>query len=276
MKIQFIVLGAVLTLLVGCGGGSSTSSTATTSSVSGAVADGYLVNATVFLDKNFNYQLDVGEPSTTTDASGAYTLQVDTADIGRYPLVALATQGVTIDLDSNTAVASSYVLSMHATAVTASTSTSVSGTVSNFVSPMSSQIRELMETGNYTTPQQAMEALRIQLGLPVGTNMMQNFLAASNSTTTAMHTAARNMVALMQSQTALVMGTSGAANSVDVNRYRAMMGIIYSSLPSTGGTDAQAAISTCMGTMNAALSSIPTGMSFRNMSSAFGGRMMQW
>lgn len=276
MKIQFIALSAVLALLAGCGGGSTTSSTATTSSVSGAVADGYLVNATVFLDKNFNYQFDVGEPSATTDANGAYTLQIDSADIGRYPIVALATQGVTVDLDSGTAVANSYVLSMHATTVIASTSTSVSGTVSNFISPMSSQIRELMETGNYTTPQQAMEALRIQLGLPIGTNMMQNYLATTNTDATIMHTAARNMVALMQSQTSQVMGAGGVATSVDVNRYRAMMGMVYSSLPSINGADAQAYMSTRMGTMSSTLSTIPTGMSFRNMSSAFRGRMMQW
>ena len=149
--------------LAGCGGGSMTTSNSGTTTgtsvtaVSGKVADGYLVGATVFLDKNGNYQLDAGEPSTTTDANGAYTLNMDPADVGNYPIVVMATKGVTVDTDTNQPIQNSYVLSMP--------KDSVSGTVSNFISPMSTQVREMMGTGNYTM-QQAMDQLRTQLGLP--------------------------------------------------------------------------------------------------------------
>lgn len=75
-------------------------------------ADGYLVNATVFLDRNRNYQRDAGEPSTATDAAGAYRLALDPADVGAYPLVALAVKGQTIDQNTGQPVGNSYVLSL--------------------------------------------------------------------------------------------------------------------------------------------------------------------
>lgn len=52
--------------LAGCGGGGSGTTTAASTTVSGTVADGYLANAQVFLDKNGNYQLDPGEPNAMT------------------------------------------------------------------------------------------------------------------------------------------------------------------------------------------------------------------
>lgn len=273
-KLHFVAFSGILAMLAGCGGGSTATTSApsvTTASVSGAVADGYLVNATVFLDKNLNYQLDSGEPSAKTDANGAYTLQIATADLGKYPIVALATKGVTIDKDTNTAVTSSYVLSMHAVSVTSSAAGGVSGTVTNFISPMSSQIRELMETGKYATILDAMEALRTQMGLPAGINMMQDYIAANN---TAMHTAARNMVTLMGGQSTQVMGMNGTYAGVDVNRYRGMMGTIYSNLPSLTGANAQSNMTSVMNTVSTNLANIPTGMPFRNMSTSFRGGMM--
>lgn len=95
----------------------SLASTATDSSLTntvlltGTVADGSLANATVFLDKNNNYQLDEGEPSTTTGADGAYILPVHSSDIGVYPLVALAIKGVTLDKGTNLTVANDFALS---------------------------------------------------------------------------------------------------------------------------------------------------------------------
>ena len=130
MKTNLITSAALLTvsLIAGCGGsGSDPSAMMNTSqtSVSGKVADGYLVGAAVFLDKNGNYQLDAGEPSTTTSAQGAYTLNVDPDDVGAYPIVAMAIAGQTIDLDNpGQSIQNSYMLSMPATAV--------SGTVSSF------------------------------------------------------------------------------------------------------------------------------------------------
>jgi hypothetical protein len=48
----------------------------------GAVIDGYISGATLFLDANKNGVLDVGKPSTTTDSNGEYNLDIfsDTFD----------------------------------------------------------------------------------------------------------------------------------------------------------------------------------------------------
>jgi len=237
-----------------------------TGSISGKVADGYLVNATVYLDKNGNYQLDAGEPSTATDANGEFKLKVGPAEVGTYPLVALVVKGVTIDKDTNQAVTNSYLLSMP--------KDSVSGTASNnFISPISSQLREMMETGKYTTMQQASDALSTRMGLPVGTDLAADYIAANY---TAMHTAAQNMATLMGNQMGLVLGTNGSTITVDVNRYRSMMGTIFSNMPTVMGTNTQAGMSTLNNTMTTVLSGIPmtfAGQPYRNMSTAYGGMM---
>jgi 2',3'-cyclic-nucleotide 2'-phosphodiesterase (5'-nucleotidase family) len=56
---------------------SSSSSTASRPTAAGTVIDGYISGATVFIDVNGNGQLDAGEPSTTTDAQGNFSLPAD-------------------------------------------------------------------------------------------------------------------------------------------------------------------------------------------------------
>lgn len=300
MKREMLTAAAVITLgiIAGCsgsdmGGSGMTMSTPATTTVSGKVADGYLVGATVFLDKNRNYLLDSGEPNTTSDGSGAYTLNIDPADVGKYPIVALAIKDVTVDLDTSQPVQSSYVLSMHAVSVTSAAADSVTGSVSNFISPMSTQIRELMETGKYETVQQAAEELRAQLGMPAGMNMLADYVRLGSASSAdpnranyqAMHQAARNMASLMGGQMQQVMGAGAsaatAANAasaapVDVDRYRGMMGTIFSNISSVKGPNVQSEMTTLMGTMTSNLSGMPMsapGQPFRNMSSAFRGGM---
>jgi len=262
-------------LIAGCGGSGSTASTVTTS-VSGKVADGYLVGATVFLDKNNNYQLDSGEPSATTDATGSYTLNLDPADVGKYPIVALATNGVTIDKDTNQPVANSYVLCMHAITVTPSTSGTVSGTVSNFISPMSTLIREKLTANPGMTLTEAMTQLRNQMNLPVGINMMADYVAGSQSGANAthyqnMHTTSRQMVGLMSGQAGLVM--NGAR--VNVNRYRSMMATLNTNMPAiaaniiNGQGMNSAFMISMMSTMRTQLGSMPMTGGFTNYSAMF-------
>lgn len=260
---------AAIFALAGCGG-VGTGGTGSFTALSGYAADGYLVNATVFLDKHGNYQWDGVEPSATTDANGAYTLNVDPADVGKYPIVVLALAGKTIDKDNNpgmTPLTSSYVFSMPAAAV--------SGTAgSNFVSPMSSMVRELMETGNYATMQQAMDALNAQMGLAAGTDVMVDYMATSNTT---LHTVAQDMVTLMASQMSQILSTNGSTTTVDVNRYRAMMGTIFTDMPSMMGSNSQGTMAALIGAMTTTVSNIPAtgaGQPFKNMSAAFRGGMM--
>jgi hypothetical protein len=260
--------------MTGCGAGGDTIAGAgsggtgvVAKQISGTVADGYLVNATVFLDKNGNYQLDAGEPSATTDANGAYTLSVDPADVGKYPIVVLAIKGVTIDKDTNQTLASSYVLSLP--------KDSISSTVSNnFISPMTSLVREMMETGLYASMQQAMDALGTKMGLPAGTNLMTDYIAANNTT---MHTAAQNIATLMGNQMGLILGTSGSTITVDVNRYRSMMGTIFSNMSSIMGSNAQTGMTNLNSIITTMLTNMPTtsvGQPFMNMSTSFRSMMV--
>jgi len=262
-----IILAAASLVVAGmiAGCGSSSTSTPAATTVAGKVADGYLENATVFMDKNGNYILDAGEPSAVTDANGAYALTVDPADVGQYPIVALAVAGVTVDRDNpGVAIAHNYLLSIP--------KESVSGTVSsNFISPMSTQVREMMETGTYATMQQAMDELRVSLGLPAGTNMMGDYVAGQNTT---MHTTAQNMATVMGEQAPLLFRNYSGSTLMDVNRYRGMMGTMFSNISSVRATAPQSTMTELMATMTANLDNIVIGMPFQNMSSFFQGGMM--
>lgn len=215
MKYTFIAGSLLLAgTIAGCGGGSSSLSTA----VTGKVADGYLVGAVVFLDRNDNYKQDAGEPSTTTDANGSYILNINSADVGKYPLVAAAIMGQTIDKDTNSPVVSSYVMSAPA------------GNA-RFISPMSTLIREKMAANPGMALSDAMTQLRNQMNLPTGIDIMADYVAGSQSGTNSvqyqsMHTVARQMAALMSGQAGQVMNGSG----VNLNRYRTMIGTINSNM----------------------------------------------
>jgi hypothetical protein len=270
MKKQILTIAAVVTvgLIAGCGGGSS-SNPASSTAVSGKVADGYLVGATVFLDRNVNYQMDAGEPSTTTDANGSYTLMIDPADMGKYPIVAMAIKGQTIDKDTNQTVPNSYMLSMPAATMT--------GTVSsNFVSPMSTLIREKMAANPSMTLNDAMTQLRNQMNLSSGIDMMADYMAGSQSGMNAtqyqtMHTTAQQMASLMAGQSALVMNGS----AVNQNRYRSMMATINSNMSAIAANVAngQGMNSTfmtgMMSQMQGQLGAMPMGGGFANYSGMF-------
>lgn len=264
-----VVLATIIAITTGCGtSGDSTTiagvGTGGTGTVSGKVADGYLASASVFLDKNANYLLDVGEPSATTDANGAYTLNIQLADVGRYPIVVLATKGVTIDKDTNLPVENSYVLSLHKDSISNMGS-------NNFISPLTSLLREAMETGIYTSMQQAMDALRTKLGMPVGTDLMSDYIAANN---TVMHTGAQRVATLIGSQMGQVFIPIGSSTIVDVNRYRGMMGMIFTNMPSVMSANTQTDMLNFSNTIATMMSGIPPmvpGQPYQNMSSAYRG-----
>ena len=262
MKKRFIGVAAVVAagMLAGCGGGSSATDTA---KVAGKVADGYLQYATVFMDKNGNYLLDAGEPSAQTDENGAYTLNVDPADLGKYPIVAMAVQGVTIDKDTGMKVAHSYLMSLP--------KESVSGTVSsNFISPLTTQIREMLETGNYNMDT-AMTQLRDRLHLDSGSNVMGDYIQGQNQT---MHSTAQNMASIMGGQMGQVFMTSGTTTTVDVNRYRGMMGAMFSNISSVRAASTNTEMTQLMNQMTSTLDTISIAQPFQNMSSYYRQGMM--
>ncbi len=81
-------------------------------SLPGATPDSCLVKAVVFADKNGNRQLDDGEPNATSDANCGYTLTLDPAEAGQYPLLVMAIAGVTLDKATNRPVSESYVVEL--------------------------------------------------------------------------------------------------------------------------------------------------------------------
>jgi len=266
----FSALLVTIALITGCGGTDTTAGVGSggtgTIAVAGLVADGYLVNASVFLDKNGNYQLDEGEPFTTTDANGGYKLNLEPADVGAYPIVALVIKGVTIDKDSNQAAANSYILSIP--------KNSVSGSVSNnFISPLSSQLREIMETGIYATMQQAKDALRTRMGLAVGTDVSSDYIASGN---TSMHIGSQKIATLMGNQMGQVFVTSGSTTIVDVNRYRGIMGMIFNNMSTPMGTGTRTTMTTLNSNISTVMANMPPmnpGQPYRNMSTSFRGTM---
>lgn len=90
MKKSLLITPIVLSILLSaCSGGGNNSPQDDKSEVAGQVIDGYLVGATVFLDKNLNAKLDDGEPNTTTEAGGRYKLNLTPSERKNYPIVAL-------------------------------------------------------------------------------------------------------------------------------------------------------------------------------------------
>src|ERR1039457_6669270 len=266
MKKQLVTIAAVVTvgLIAGCGGGGS-SSPASSTTVSGKVADGYLNRAEVFLDKNGTYQWDGIEPKTTTDANGFFSMPVSSTDAARYPVVARAIAGTTIDMDAPAAtVASSYVMSAPAGA-------------SEFISPMSSLIREKMAANPAMTLNDAMTQFRNQMNLPTNIDMMADYVAGSQSGPNAtqyqaMHANAKKMAGLMAGQSGQVMNNGSGVN---VNRYRSMMGTINSNMSAIAANTMGSTFMTgMMSQMQSQLSAMPmigftnySGM-FRNMTSS--------
>jgi len=221
------LLGATLT--AGCGisvgtDGSGSASTAGVgtggtgifkASLSGSNSNGYLVNAVIFLDKNSNYQLDSGEPFAATDVNGTCSLAADPADVGRYPVVALAVKGVTVDSITWKPLTTNYVLSFPKESINSG---------ENLISPLSTQLRELIETGKYSTTQQALDAMVSQMGLPVGTNLLDPSVVSANAT---VQITSQAIASLMSLQMDRIMSSNQA---LDVERYRAMMTLIENNM----------------------------------------------
>ena len=130
-----------------------------------------------------------------------------------------------------------------------------------------------METGAYTSLQQASDALSSKLGLPVGTNMMVDYLQSNN---TSIHTAAQNMSTLMGNQMGQIITMNGSTVTVDVNRYRGMMGLMFNNMSSSWCRSSQFSMGTLSNTMTTMLANTPTtpfGQPYWNMSTAYSNMM---
>ena len=198
---------ASLALVVACGGGSGgggggttagggggtggTPGTATTA-VAVTVIDGALRNATVCLDKNLNGVCDTGEPSAKTDASGAASLQVDAADVGKYPVLAVVGTDA-VDAD-NGPVTTAFVLKAPAD------KTSV-------VSPLTTLVQSQVEaTGASTATAEA--TIKAQIGLDV--SLFQDFTKSTTTEGGTLNAIARTLVITTQQQSAALASSVGS------------------------------------------------------------------
>jgi hypothetical protein len=152
-----IALGASLgslTLLAACGGGGGGSSTGTTSTptgtsqLSGKAIDGYLSGATVCFDNGAG-ACDTSLPSTTTDASGNYALNVSGSVTGKQ-IDVIVTPSTTDLSNPTTPFTSTFTLSAI-----------VTGNTQN-VTPLTTMVVSQMNAGR--TQDQATQAVQALIG----------------------------------------------------------------------------------------------------------------
>lgn len=157
MVMQRTLLASLIAAsLAACGGDSGTTSGGgitnpepTLNTLSGKAADGYLQEALVCLDINKNKMCDDNEPSATTDANGAFTLEATQAQIDASPLLVQVIAGQTTDSDNpGVAISKGYKLTAPA--------------ASDFVSPITTLIQNEIEKGS--TVEESVEYVKTQLG----------------------------------------------------------------------------------------------------------------
>ena len=147
--------------------------------VSGVVVDGYLSNAKVFLDINKNGAFDSGEPSSTTDSNGKYSLAATPAQLASAPIVVTVEAGTATDQDDpGTAIPYTYSLSAPIGSTT--------------ITPLTTHIKSKIDTGLSVAT--ATQDLKTQLGL-VGVDVTADYVATINSDA---HNIAAALVPVMQ------------------------------------------------------------------------------
>jgi len=175
----YISVSLSLLLLTACSGGGGgdtdgasktveSGDTATSTTLSGVVADGYLRGARVFLDRNGNLVYDNGEPTALSAEGGAYTLNVNPGDGDLYPVVVQVIGGETIDEDSGSVVENSYFLA------------SLPGKW-QFVSPLTTLVKLEADKNPSLTVQEVEIALRSQLGINGSVSLFSNYLDAPDA-----------------------------------------------------------------------------------------------
>jgi hypothetical protein len=164
-----------LCLLSACGGGgggdsSGTSRTAddgtpsVVTTLTGTVADGYLRQARVFLDRNNNRVYDNGEPTAQSATGGVYSLDVNPGDGELYPVVVQVVAGQTVDEDAGNPVVNSYLLE------------SLPGHW-QFVSPLTTLVKLERDKNPSFSQQQAEIAVRSQLGITDSVSLFSDYIS---------------------------------------------------------------------------------------------------
>ena len=143
-------------------GSASTSVSTTNTIINGVAIDGYLYKATVFLDVNKNGVYDIGEPSATTDAKGAFFLSANPNQISSSKVIVMAIAGTSIDQDTGT--------------VTKSFTMMAPAGITNVVSPLTTLVVAKMDADNNLTLDAAKSSVQKDLNLQT-VDVFQNFIA---------------------------------------------------------------------------------------------------
>ncbi len=193
-------------LLAGCGGGGDSATSVATTSLSGTVADDYIVGATVCLDKNNNGVCDTGEPSGTTGTNGAYTLtNITQGEEGSYPLLVIVPTGAQ-DCDA----------SATCTTITQGYTMSAPAGKHAFISPLTTLVHHEMLASNASVST-AETTVKTDLGI-ASVDAFTNYMTISGDANyTTAHNKAKLAVQSMQSNLAAV-GTTVASADPDATR----------------------------------------------------------
>lgn len=190
-----------LLMAAGCGGGNGSEDSTpqppvvTTTNVTTTVIDGAIRNALVCLDKNLNGKCDADEAQGRTDATGAVTLAVPNADIGKFPILALVGTDA-VDADHG--------------AVTVAFALSAPADETGVVSPLTTLVQQAVATSGGTSAQAA-QSLRDTTGIT--SSLFQDYskvpVATDGSTSPAV--VARLLVLMSQQQQTAIASTLGTA-----------------------------------------------------------------
>jgi len=168
----------ILSLLSACSNGDGENSNGTSKAASaenssteailtGVVADGYLKNAKVFLDRNENRVYDNGEPLAQSTVGGVFSLDVNPGEGELYPVVVQIIAGETIDEDSGAAIVNDYFLE------------SLPGRW-EFISPLTTLVKLECDKNPSFSPLQAEIEIRTRFGLDDSISLFANYIAAAN------------------------------------------------------------------------------------------------
>lgn len=190
----------------GGGGGDGGGSQPATVAISGVAADGALMGATACYDLNDNGGCDSTDPSSgSTDASGAFTLNVAPADAGKHRVV-VNVPATARDADTGVEVGTAYTLQAPAPA------SGSSGAQSVFVSPLSTLV-QLQADATGQTVAQAESFVKTQLNLSV--SPLADFTAAASAANTVAANAARLVRLTQVQQAAAVTAAKGQSDLSD-------------------------------------------------------------
>jgi hypothetical protein len=192
-------------VLAACGGGGSDNPPAPPPAaaavrITGVAADGPLQGATACYDLNDNGACDSGEPSSTTDANGGFSFDVDAAAAGQHRVV-VSVPATAIDKDTGTAVGTAFTLQSPATGTTTAHSV--------FASPLTTLVQAHADATGATVSA-ASDYVKTQAGLAF--SPLSDFTASSSDEAKAAATMARLVTLTQQKQTDVLATVVGQAD----------------------------------------------------------------